>query len=32
LNATMNLLQEYHDSHDRTVKPATIEKEEESEE
>ncbi len=32
LNATMSLLQEYHDSHDRTVKPATIEKEEESEE
>ncbi len=32
LNATMSLLQEYHDSHDRTIKPATIEKEEESEE
>ena len=33
LNATMSLLQEYHDSHDKTVEPATIEiEEEESEE
>ncbi len=32
LNATMNLLQEYHDSHDSSVEPAFIEKEEESEE
>ena len=32
LNATMSLLQEYHDSHDRTVEPATIESEEDSEE
>ncbi len=32
LNSTMNLLQEYHDSHDSSVEPAFIEKEEESEE
>ncbi len=32
LNATMNLLQEYHDSHDRSVKPATIDREIESDE
>ena len=32
LNSTMNLLQDYHDSHDSSVEPAIIEKEEESEE
>ncbi len=30
LNATMNLLEEYHDAHDATVKPATITIEEDS--
>ena len=29
LNAIMNLLEEYHNAHDSTVKPATIEREEE---
>ncbi len=32
LNTTMNLLQEYHDSHDSTIEPAIIERAEESEE
>ena len=32
LNSTMNLLQDYHDSHDSSVEPAVVEKEEESEE
>ncbi|WP_412987764.1 inorganic phosphate transporter [Pontimicrobium sp. IMCC45349] len=31
LNATMNLLEEYHTSHDSSIEPATIEKEESTE-
>lgn len=32
LNATMNLLEEYHNSHDSSIEPATISKENDSEE